>query len=207
MAETLLHAVMMQMLAYGIAMLIPIFAMVFLLRGFLGNYLKVRATFGKFILVRIRKSTLLKYYTIGWVEKDILHYLKKDKLTKKKQTIMINIPEGQDVFYRSLSVLWVDIDEEKSAILTANYIAVSGFNPEKMDDIVTRTAQIPHIKEKKKEDITLLLAGVAALGVVIIIYLEYQQGKKFDTLISYATRTFDMMQAQAHPVIASSTVI
>jgi hypothetical protein len=77
---------------------------------FLWSYLKVRASRGKYTLVRIWTNINDVYYRVGQIEEGMLHVKDRSKAVK-------TIPIQDNQVYRSLQVYMVDYDEEQNIIL------------------------------------------------------------------------------------------
>lgn len=159
-----MHPVYTQAIYYGIVMLICFLGVGVILRGFFWKYIKVRLSFGKYVMVKVR-TVLRDYYAVGWVKDGFLIY----KLKGKELRYSL---EGSMVFYRSIAVTWIDVDEEKGAVSKTDYTPVSGFDVEKFSNLYVRALTSPQVTTNKEKIIIALLV-VIVLGVVAAIYISF----------------------------------
>ena len=168
--SSVFNLVMLQAFYYGLVMVLTIFFVGAFLRGFFVNYFKVRTSFGKFVMVKVR-SPLRDYYAKGWVEEGFLIY-KIKRGFRDYDTIRLNIPQNSRVFYKCLSVAWVDVDDEKHAICQTDYSVVPGYDAVKNNNLHTRALMKPTIASGT-EKIMLFLIVVAILIGLVSAYLSY----------------------------------
>jgi len=166
----MVHPVFIQTFYYAIVMCLSISIAGILLKGFFWKYVKVRLSFGKYILVKVR-SALRDYYGVGRVEDGFLVY------KRRKNDIRILITKN--IFYRSLGVTWVDVDEEINAACTVDYSAVTGYDAEKYDDLLTRALMKPAIKSNFEKIVILVLLGTLILcgAAAYLSYLGYNNSQ------------------------------
>lgn len=164
------NSVMLQALYYGVWGFICVFFVAVLQRGFFYNYLKVRTSFGKLVLVKIR-SPLRDYFARGEVIEGFLVY-KLRRGFRDYDTIRLNIPQNGQVFYKALSVQWIDVDDEKHAICQTDYTTVSGYDAVKNNNLHTRALMKPTIASGQ-EKLLMVLVIVAILVGLIACYLAY----------------------------------
>ena len=164
--DALTIAILKQIGYYFLVMLLGIVVMAMFLKGFIGNYIKARASFGRLVLIKIR-GKLRDYFTVGHVEEGFLVYNKKGV----KEPLRIAI-KGDDFFYRSLSCIWVDMDEEKQALSKTDYNAVSGHDPEKWSNLLKRALEKPMIDSGKEKLIVfgVILAVILGLATAFICF-------------------------------------
>src|SRR4030042_3601616 len=136
--NTILVGILIQAACYGAAMVIPIFLISFLMRDFFFKFFKVKASMGKKVMVKIRTS-LIDYFAIGEF-KDGQLYFKSHKDKK-----IINVPADAKVFYRSLGINWVDLNETDNSLSSNDYAAIGGFDAQKFSDLYERALMKPAI--------------------------------------------------------------
>ena len=160
--------VMLQALYYGIVGVLTLFFCGVFLRGFFVNYFKVRTSFGKLVMVKVR-SPLRDYFARGWVEEGFLVY------KHNKDVIRLNIPQDVNPFYKCIAVTWVDVDDEKLAIAKTNYSTVTGYDAVKNNNLHTRALMRPNIVSGKEKLLLFLvvIVGVIALAGVYMAYNSY----------------------------------
>lgn len=166
----LFENVMIQALYYGVWGFICILFVAVLQRGFFYNYLKVRTSFGRLVMVKIR-SPLRDYFARGEVMEGFLVY-KIKRGFRDYDTIRLNIPQNGQIFYKALSVAWCDVDDEKHAICQTDYTVVSGYDAVKNNNLHTRALMKPTIASGQ-EKLMLILIVVAILIGLIACYLSY----------------------------------
>ena len=183
----MVHPIFVQTFCYAIVMVLSLGIAAILLKGFFMKYVKVRLSFGKFILVKIR-SPLRDYYGVGWVEDSFLVY------KRRKNNIRILITDK--IFYRSLGVTWVDVDEEINAACTVDYTGVAGYDAEKYDDLLTRALMKPSIKSNFEKIVVAILVGTLILcgAAAYLSYLGYNN-----------TQIITLTLAQVKDAVAANT--
>lgn len=172
--------VMLQAFYYGLVMVTTLFFCGAFLRGFFINYFKVRTSFGRLVLVKIR-SPLRDYFARGWVEDGFLIY-KIKRGFRDYDKIRLNIPKkGPSPFYKCLSVAWVDVDDEKHAICQTDYHVVTGYDAVKNNNLHTRALMKPTIASGQEK---LILFAVIVVGLIALIglFFAYQNAKDIQDL-------------------------
>jgi len=144
-------------------------------KGFFFTYMRVRLSFGRLIMVKIR-SVNRDHFKAGYIADDkFLVY------GTKTGNHRISLPDAS-VFYRCLSVNWIDLTEE-GKICKPDYSVVSGFDPEKYDNLYKRTLMRPSANEMQQKFLMALIVGaIIAAGLAAIV--AYLNGKRIDGVIS-----------------------
>ena len=155
-----IHPVFIQAGYYGVVMVLTLFILSVVQRGFLWKFLKVKTSFGRYIMVQIR-TIHRDYFHVGWINEGFLCY--KVKRDKRKSIIRHSIKD-KNVFFRALGVTWVIVDEETNALLKHDLSGVSGYDAVKYDDLITRAIEAPKINSLLDK---LLLAGMILLLILI----------------------------------------
>ena len=163
-------SVMIQALYYGLWGTLCLFFVGAFMRGFFVNYFRVRTSFGKLVMVKVR-SPLRDYFCRGEVIEGFLVY-KVKRGFRDFDTIRLNIPQDINPFYKCMSVAWCDVDDEKHAIVRTDYSAVSGYDAVKNNDLHTRALMKPSIASGQ-EKIMMALIIVAIILGLIACYLSY----------------------------------
>lgn len=157
-------------------MLIPVALIAgWFLRGFFMTFMKVKASQGKFLMVKVR-SKLRDYYAKGFVIEGTMRF--KDS---KKNDRTIILPKDVAFIYRSLGVYWVDVDEDKNCVYTLDGRGVSGFDAEKFDDIIQKALAKPAFGDNK---MLFVIIGIVIIILLLFIIcgMEYQSYKMLKTL-------------------------
>jgi len=126
------------------------------MRGFFWQFLRVKVSLGKFVLVKIR-AVNRDYYRVGRVHEGFLVY----KPTKHEKRI--SIPDSS-VFYRSLGISWVDLDDEKNALVKPDFSTVTGFDAIKYNNLYLRALYSPKIADTMEK----IIIGLLVLAVILI---------------------------------------
>jgi len=170
MAESVFSMDMLQAIYYGLVMTLTMFFCGAFLRGFFVNYFKVRTSFGKLVMVKVR-SPLRDYFARGEVQEGFLIY-KIKRGFREYDTIRLNIPPGKSVFYKCLSVVWVDVDDEQHAICKTDYSAVEGYDAVKNNNLHVRALMKPSIATGQEKIMLVLIIVAIAVGL-FGIYMSY----------------------------------
>lgn len=166
-----LGEILTQTAYYAVVLVLSIGVVALLLRGFFWKYIKVKTSFGKYVMVKMR-TTLRDYFIVGWVEDGFLIYKRKKELHK------ISLPK-ENAFYRTLGVNWVDVDEAKGAVCKVSYEAVSGHDLETESQLLTRALTRPSVADNRERLILILIFVVliAVLASAGIGYSNYVLNK------------------------------
>lgn len=174
------ESVLIQALYYGVWGFICIMFIAVLQRGFFYNYLKVRTSFGRLVMVKIR-SPLRDYFARGEVIEGFLVY-KIKRGFRDYDTIRLNIPQNGQVFYKCMSVAWCDVDDEKHAICQTDYTVVSGYDAVKNNNLHTRALMKPTIASGQ-EKLMLFLIVVVGLLALVSCYFAYMSNANVSALM------------------------
>jgi len=166
--------ILIYMATYLILLIIFMGLAQFLTNGFLFTFIRVKASRGKKILVKVN-TPYGHHFRIGQIASGALFYKPRKVEGEKaheKQSKRLMLPDKPSV-YRCLGILWLDVDEEKNAIMCHDYQAVSGFDAIKWENYLERAIKAPptddllqHIKVLKIITIITLLLCV---GIVIAV--------------------------------------
>lgn len=169
----MVHPVFIQTFYYGVLMIITIGIVGLIMKGFYRPYMKVRLSFGKYVLVKIRNA-LRDHYAVGWIEDGFLVF----KLNK--QEVRMGLPSSEKKFiYKSIGVNWIDIDEEKWAFCMCDYTPVKGFDGKKFSDLLTRALMRPTVSSNLEKIligglILLVILGFASAYLSFVAYKNTQ---------------------------------
>lgn len=159
----MVHPVFIQAFYYGIVLFGTLALAGAFQRGFFWKYAKVRTSFGKYLMVKIR-TPLRDYFAVGQVVEGFLVY----KL--RKDTIRYSINSYDKVFYRCLAVTWVDVDEEKHGLVKVDFSTVTGFDAPKFESLNTRALMKP-AERSLKEKIIIILLVLILVGVLVAVFM------------------------------------
>jgi hypothetical protein len=190
-----------------------------LLKGFFWKYVKVRMSFGKLILIKVR-SSLRDYFVIGKEEEGFLIFKYNGKM---KDPIRLNLTitnesvaqdeqgnayrlttkQKEPAIYRCLGVQWVDVDEEKNAISKTDYTAVSGYDAVKITNLIKRALMNPTTLsgQERLMIIILIVLAILVIGAIYMSYINYNLTR------SLASNVSIVVQASKGNIISSAGVI
>jgi len=151
---------------YGIVMLCTILLLGAVQKGFLWKYLKVRASFGRLILIKARAINQ-DYFKVGEVSENMLVFHKLD------DKIKIQLDSKANPIYRCLGIQWVDWDEETNNLSKTDYSTVASWDANKFSNLLKRALMRPAIGDNK-EYILIVLCILAIVAGAIGIYLGFR---------------------------------
>jgi hypothetical protein len=131
---------------------------------FLRTWLRVKMSRGQLILLRVNMK-VQDIYRVGKIEEGFLVFKGSGKGQRR-----IALPN--DTIFRSMGVNCAIIDDEKNCVVKINFEAVSGFDAEKFDDLLTRALYKPSILDDKTKIIIIILV-VLVLAVGFGFYLTH----------------------------------
>jgi hypothetical protein len=164
--------VLMQALYYGLFGVLVALMFAFLLRGFIYPYIRVKASLGKLVLVKVR-GTLRDYYKVGDVQDKAVTFKKDDNV------IRIPIQGEKNAFYRSLGVTWIDVNEENSSIIYRDITDFPAkFDAKFYDNLFVWALTRPNLMDKKLVIIIILgcLCLVFAGAAAYLSFSNYSNG-------------------------------
>lgn len=188
----MVHPVFVQAFYYGIVLIGTLALTGVFQRGFFWKYARVRLSFGKYLMIRIR-TPLRVYYAVGEVVEGFLVY----KL--RKETVRYSLNNDDKVFYRSMAVTWVDIDEEKHALIKTDYSAVTGFDAQKFESLNVRALMKP-AEKSLKEKLILFLLVLVVVGVIVAIVIGLRNANAINNLAAAIPGWFENMRGSVQGV-------
>jgi hypothetical protein len=157
-----MNEIVMFALIYGGIIILTIFIVSMMFRGFFWKYLKVRTGFGKYVLIKVR-SELRDYYLVGTVEDNILKF----KIKRDGKKISSPLPiTNKEVFYRCMNVICVDIEEKTMALSKTDYTGITTNDVEVVDNLIVRALQKPDIVNNLQKLIIVLIIVGIVVGIV-----------------------------------------
>ena len=150
----------------------------FLMAGFLKTFMVVKGSRGSKVLVQV-VTVNRNYYRTGFVEDGFLVYKSATKHEKR-----LSIPQNVNIFYRSLNVTCVSVDEELNTIIMPNGKNVTGFDAEKYNNLYLRTLYRPSVLNPQQQIMFILAIINTILLVVTVGLLAFMIGKKIDLILA-----------------------
>lgn len=186
-----------QIINNAIILFIAIAIISFSQRGFFWKFIRVKLSFGKFILCKVRAINR-DYYKIGRIVEGFLIY-KVDRNNHKR--IAIN---DSSVFYRSLGTTWVDIDDSKNAMVKPDYSTVDGFDAVKYNDLYIRALYKPQINEVERYfKIIIFVLIIAIIVSAVNTFFSYNTFNQIGVLQQMVSGFQGLLQKGT--VVATST--
>lgn len=154
---------------YGITMILSLGFAGLILKGFFWKFIRVKLSFGKLVMVKVR-AVNRDYFRVGKVEDNMLVFKSGGKKGGDKRVDV----KDNSVFYRSIGISWVDVDDELNIILKPNNEFVSGFDAVKYNNLYVRALTKPSIDDKRDK---ILIGGIILIIVVVgfVGFLVYRQ--------------------------------
>jgi hypothetical protein len=178
----MIQELLLQVAYYFVAMLFGLVLSGLLLRGYFGVLIRVRLSWGKLLVVKIRQVHR-DYIKVGEVKDGFLVYGRKQ--TEKR----IAIPSNE-YFYRVGGLMWVDVDEELNALVKPDYSGVSGFDAVKYNNLYIRTLFKPSVADNQDKIIIIGLLLIVVL-IVVVGFLVYKNGYSLNFLVEKAGATIE----------------
>ena len=172
--DSILRQILIQAACYGGVILLSIFSIALLMRGFFWKYIKARTSFGKYILIKIRTISR-DYFKLGWIENGQLKFKDVEQLDNKKRKYIAVLDIDSDKkspIYRCLGVQWIDITEDKKSIVYPSGQEISGYDAKKHSDLMVRCLQEPRIKTDE-DWVKYMVLGIGIL-TLLILYMCYR---------------------------------
>jgi len=163
-------------MGYVVVFIISFVLFDFLLSGFLRTFLRVKASRGRLVMIQVR-STTRDYFNAGKIEEGFLVYTIggwRDKTTKRLSVSPNNV-------FRALGVNWVQVDEEKNAVVNIDFSTIRGFDAAKWDNLLKRALYRPSILDQREKIIMILIIAVV-FGIIGLMFYVYNIGVKIDDL-------------------------
>jgi hypothetical protein len=178
------------MISYVAIIFLAIGIVQWLTAGFFFVFMKVRASQGRKVLVKV-KSVTDWYFKAGLVSEGFLVYKARGQKEKKR----IPLDKEQKIIFRSMSVWNLMIDEETNAFLTPDGLkAIDSFDAEKYEQLNIRALYKPALMDQN-EKIMLGMIAVALLASVVSAFLVFKSGQKIDILQASVTALKDVASA------------
>lgn len=131
----------------------------FLQKDFFMSFFAVKASRGSKILIRVRDS-LRDYYRAGLVKDELLTFKDLDKQEVK-------IKMHKTALYRTLNMNAVDYDSESGNLISRDYTILSGHDPKKYNNLLTRALTGPKTMNNEERIQLFLLFGIGAICIFI----------------------------------------
>lgn len=151
------------MIAFGGVILLLIVSLNIITKGFLFQYLRVKASQGKLVLARIHSITDTYYRPAKIVE----GFLETKTRQKEQFSLPINDSDYSSYIYRELGVSVVEIDEQAKKILNFDFKGVSfieGFDAGRTQSLLMRIKNRPQPLNKNT---TIIIVGIAIILIIV----------------------------------------
>lgn len=155
------------MLALGGFLVLLFGLMQFLTHGFIFKFLKIKGSRGKHFGVLVR-GKLDEYMAIGHLEDGMVVY--KTRVGKQRKRLAVD--SNDNPFFRWLGVNWVQVDEEKNALVMRDFSSIEGYDSDKFESLLVRALYKP-TPATRMDKIILIGIMVLGVGLFIIGYMVY----------------------------------
>lgn len=159
-----MNDILIVMIGYIISFLFGVGLLWFFMSDFMTAFLKVKASRGKLILVKLR-SSVRDYYRVGKLDDEMLVFKDDNKNTRR-----INMHKA--ALYRTLNVNCVDIDEESNCMISRDYEVLNGHDAKKINNLFVRALTKPQTLSKT-DQIIMFMLGAAILGILLTLFFVY----------------------------------
>ncbi len=168
-----MNPIIEQTIYYFVVLVLSFFLIGILLKGFFWKFVRVRISFGRFILCKIR-AVNRDYYSVGEIEENFLIF------TSHKQSRRICVKDSS-VFYKSVGITWVDIDDQKNSLVKPDFSTVDGFDAVKYNNLYKRTLYSPSIADNQEK---IIIGGIILIIVLLGItaFFIYKQNYSIEFL-------------------------
>lgn len=167
------QALIVQVVGYAVVIGLVFFILSFMQRGFFWKFIKVKTSMGRLILVKVR-SINIDHYVIGKIEEDFLIF----KVYKQEKRLAIN---DRNVFYKSIGINWVDVDDSRNCLVKPDFTTSPGFDVVLYNNLYLRALYKPAITDNL-EKIMLVLIIVCTLASVICVILIMKESSAITSL-------------------------
>lgn len=133
-------------------------------QGFFIKYLRVKGSRGKKVLVEVETLTD-RYLSVGYITEGFLIYKKRHSKDKAR----IIVPQGAVI--KKLGVFFLNVDEERNAVMKADYTTVTGFDAEKVEMLYKRALYRPTPLDNKLLIILIIVLILALLAIIDTVML------------------------------------
>jgi len=140
----------------------------FLSNGFVGTFIRVKSSRGKFALVRVNGITG-EYYRAGTLDGERLRYKNRDK---KFKTIIVGVDDAK----RIIGVVGFEVDDVNNSMIQKDFSVVEGNDAEKVDNLIVRALTKPTLISMN-EKIILFMLVVIIIGLCGALYLGYMNSE------------------------------
>lgn len=176
-----MNEVVVVMLAYLGVFILALLVINFLMTGFFFTYMRVKGSRGAKILTNV-VTVSRNYYRVGFIDNGFFVYKDANKHEKR-----MKIPEKHPIFYRSLNVTCVNVNEERNIFVQPNGEEVSGFDAEKYNNLYVRTLYRPELLDPKQQLMFFLTIANSIMLVIVAGTILFMVLKKLDLIIVNTT--------------------
>lgn len=135
-------------------------------QGFLTKFVRVRASRGKLVLLKVVSSTDI-YFRTGKISEKSLRY----KARNQKEEKLVPVPDN--ILYNSMGVWCLDIEEDSNAVINKKGEKIESYDAEKYEQLFIRALYKPALMDRN-EKIILIMLAVAILGLFIVFFYVRQ---------------------------------
>lgn len=160
---SVLAEVIKYMVAFGGVILLLFVSLNIMTKGFLFQYLRVKASQGKYILARIHSVTDTYYRPAKIVE----GFLETHTRNKEKFSLPLNDSDYSGYITRELGISVIEIDEQAKKLLNFDFKEVSliqGFDAGRTQSLLLRIKNRP---QPINTNTTIIIAGIIIILMIV----------------------------------------
>lgn len=163
-----MNEILIVMAGYLLSFVFGVGILWFFQASFFLTFLRVKASRGKLIIVKVR-SPVHDYYRPGEVDSDgLLKFKDMDGET-------LHFNWTNKALYRTLNVNAVDVDLESGVLIGRDYELYNGYDPKKFSDKLKRALQKPgELKTEQRILFFLVIASAGLSGLALFILFGLQ---------------------------------
>jgi len=165
--------------AFGGVILLFLVSLNIMTKGFLFQYLRVKASQGRLVLARIHSITDTYYRPARIVE----GFLETKTRQKEQFSLPINDSDYSSYIYRELGISVIELDEQAKKLLNFDFKGISfieGFDAGRTQSLLMRIKNRPQPLNKNT---TLILGGIAII-LLIVVFLAFKVIKLEEAILT-----------------------
>lgn len=163
-----------------VLILLAVFAINFVMGGFLFTFLKVKASRGKKVMVELT-SPITTFYCAAMITQGMLLF--KDNMGKNRRVRM-----AKGGVRRGMTILWCSVDDETNAVILPSGDYVQTHDAVKTDNLLVQALTTP--KGLQGKLLNIILVAVLVLGAVslVTLFMTFSQGQQLEQLVQAGAR-------------------
>ena len=196
----LITTVLIQISIYMSCIIIPILLLNTMTKGLILKYFQVLGSRGGKLLLLI-SNPVENYWEVGTIQGADISYHDKESRSKKSEKKRLTIPED-NIIYRLMGVNTITIDDTKNIFLKKDLNGVTGYNSERMENLVINALNKPKNEDDEKRAKLVFLIAILTLAIVgFCAFMIYNLSNDISTLTTTVNTIKSLIPAGAEGVI------